>query len=321
MTIRLGVLGCADVARRKTLPALEQVPDLSLVALASRELDKAETFSARFGGEPVAGYDALLARTDIDAVYIPLPPSLHAHWARRALHAGLHVLVEKPLATTKAEACAAASAAVEQDLVLAENFAFLHHSLHATVTQLVTDGVIGELRALTADFGFPPLPDGDIRYRPELRGGALYDAGVYPIRAAQLFLGPQLELLGAMLRMSPKHGVDIGGSALLASPTGVTAQLTFGFAHDYRCAYTLWGERGRISVHRAFTPPDDLAPIVRIGRQGVVEERRLRPDTQFRNSLVAFARAVATGRGTDVAALVRQAELVEAIATTARRVH
>ncbi|WP_280275809.1 Gfo/Idh/MocA family protein [Nocardia wallacei] len=320
MTIRLGVIGCADVARRKTLPALEQVPELNLVALASRDLDKAETFSARFGGEPVAGYDALLARTDIDAVYIPLPPSLHAHWAHRALHAGLHVLMEKPLATTKAEAWAAASAACERDLVLVENFTFLHHSMHAAVTQLVTDGVIGELRALTADFAFPPLPDSDIRYRPELHGGALYDAGVYPIRAAQLFLGPELELVGATLRMSPKHNVDIAGSALLASPTGVTAQLTFGFAHDYRCAYTLWGEHGRISVHRAFTPPDDLAPIVRIGRQGVIEERRLSPDTQFRNSLVAFARAVGTGRGTDVAAIVRQAELVEAIATTARRI-
>ncbi|MFI1913922.1 Gfo/Idh/MocA family protein [Nocardia sp. NPDC020380] len=320
MTLRLGVLGCAGVAWRRTLPSLARLPELTVAAIASRDPAKAAEFTRRFGGEAVSGYRALLDRPDIDAVYIPLPASLHPEWIDAALRAGLHVLVEKPLATTQSAANELALSAVARDRVLVENFAFLHHRAHAEVRALLAAGVIGELRAFTADFAFPPLPAGDIRYQPELAGGALFDAGVYPIRAAQLFLGPDLEVAGATLTMSPEYGVDIAGSALLTSPVGIPAQLHFGFAHSYRCAYTLWGEQGRISVHRAFTFPDDFTPVVRIMRHSGIEERTLAPDAQFTNGLAAFARAIRNSEKTDVDSIVRQAALVEAVATAARRI-
>ncbi|MEU2182058.1 Gfo/Idh/MocA family protein [Streptomyces thermolilacinus] len=318
--LRLGLLGCAGFARRRALPSLARLTDVTLTAVASRDPGKAKLFAGRFGGEPVAGYEELLARGDLDAVYIPLPAALHAPWTARALEAGLHVLVEKPAATTAAEAARLTRLARERGLVVMENFAFVHHGQQEAVRSLLADGAIGELRSLSAEFAFPPMPYTDIRYRHDLGGGALLDAGVYPIRAARLFLGDELEVTGASLREDPGRGVDLAGAALLTGPTGVSAHLSFGFVHSYRCGYTLWGSAGRISLNRAYSAPDDFAPTLTWERGGRVEERRLAPDQQFTTLFRRFAAAV---RGRDVTGpahdLAQQARLVERIAATARR--
>jgi NDP-hexose-3-ketoreductase len=322
-TLGLGVLGCADVAWRRTLPSVQQVPGLRLVAVASRDRRKAAGFTERFGGEPVEGFAGVLERDDVDAVYVPLPTALHAEWAGRALRAGKHVLVEKPLAATAAEAVDLVRAARERGLVLMENFAFLHHSMYTTVRGLLDAGTIGELRTVVSEFAFPPLPDGDIRYRPELGGGALLDAGVYSVRAALAFLGSGLDVCGACLRIDGGSGVDVAGTALLSAPSGATAQLSFGFIHSYRCSYVLWGSTGRIAVDRAYTAPDTFAPTVRVETAQGTEQLVLPPDAQFANLLAGFVTAVHGESDTDrqrrEAAIVEQAELVEHIAGQARR--
>ncbi|HEV2371286.1 MAG TPA: Gfo/Idh/MocA family oxidoreductase [Streptosporangiaceae bacterium] len=295
--LRLGVLGCASVAWRRTLPAVAATPGIRVTAVASRDPAKAEEFARRFGAEAVAGYEALIGHGGLDAVYIPLPAALHASWVRRALDAGLHVLVEKPLATTAGEATDLVAAARAHGGVLMENFAFVHHSQLAEVHRLVAEGAIGELRSFASEFAFPPLPPDDIRYRPELGGGALLDAGVYPLRAAREFLGDELSLLGASLRVDAGTGVDVAGAALLTAPAGVSATVTFGFAHSYRCALTLWGSDGRICLDRAYTAPDSFAPALRLERAGGAETRDLPPDAQFARLLEAFVRAVRSARG------------------------
>lgn len=318
--LRLGLLGCADIAQRRALPSLARLRDFALTAVASRDAGKAKRFGRRFGADPAAGYEELLAREDLDAVYIPLPAALHAPWAGRALEAGLHVLVEKPAAVTSEEAGRLTRLARERGLVVMENFAFVHHGQQQAVRTLLAEGAIGELRSLSAEFAFPPLPDTNIRHQPELGGGALLDAGVYPLRAARMFLGDDLEVTGATLRTHPEHRVDVAGAALLTAPTGVSAQVTFGFVHSYRCGYTLWGSAGRISLNRAYSAPDDFAPTLTLERDGRTEERRLPPDHQFTSLFRHFAAAIRRG---DVAgpahALERQAHLVERVAATARR--
>ncbi|MFE0329199.1 Gfo/Idh/MocA family protein [Streptomyces sp. NPDC003753] len=318
--LRLGLMGCAEIAQRRALPSLARVPDFVLTAVASRDPGKAELFARRFGAEPLTGYEELLARKDLDAVYIPLPAALHVPWAGRALAAGLHVLVEKPAAATAEEAAALTRLARERGLVVMENFAFLHHSQQESVRALLAGGAIGEVRSMTAEFAFPPLPDTDIRYRPELGGGALLDAGVYPLRAARLFLGDELEVTGATLCEDADRGVDVAGAALLTGPTGVTAHVSFGFRHSYRCGYTLWGSAGRIGLDRAYSAPDDFAPKLTWERPGEVEVRRLTPDQQFTTLFQRFAAAIrredVTGPARD---LEQQARLVEQVATTARR--
>ncbi|AXK35222.1 gfo/Idh/MocA family oxidoreductase [Streptomyces armeniacus] len=292
--VRLGVLGCASIAWRRMLPALAARPELELVAVASRELSKAAQFTDEFGGEAVQGYEQLLARDDVEAVYVPLPIMLHAEWVERALRAGKHVLCEKPLTRGLADAERLVKLADELGLTLMESLMFVRHSQHTAVRELLDSGTIGELRSLTAEFAFPPKPAGDMRY-DAVSGGALAEIGVYPFATALLHLGDDLRVLGAAVRRDAKGDVDLSGAALLTTPDGTTAHLTWGMEHAYRSVYELWGSAGRIVVEWAYTPPSTHPPVIRVETQDRQERRTLPPDDQFGNVLAAFARAVRTG--------------------------
>ncbi|SHG21591.1 NDP-hexose-3-ketoreductase [Streptoalloteichus hindustanus] len=292
------MLGCASIAWRRTLPAIAGSEHTDIVAVASRDTARAERFAERFGGVAVSGYQRLLERADVEAVYLPLPTGLHAEWAARALRAGKHVLTEKPLASTAEQVAELRALADATGLLLRENRMFVHHPQHQHVHRLLADGAIGHLRTLTAAMAIPPLPDEDVRYRPELGGGALLDVGFYPLHTALVFLSPPVELVGAHLARDRARDVDVGGSALLCGGDGATAQLTFGFQHAYRSAYELWGERGRIVLERAFTPPPTWQPLLRIERQDRTETLTLPAADQFRASVERFAH-LARGGGVD----------------------
>ncbi|WP_372666779.1 Gfo/Idh/MocA family protein [Amycolatopsis kentuckyensis] len=298
--LRLGALGCSSIAARRTLPALAGVAELELTEVAARLPQKAVDFARRFG-VIASSYDELLDSPDVDAVYISLPTALHHEWTRKALLAGKHVLCEKPLTLTLDQAEDLAELAAKQDLVLRENFTFVHHPQHAKVRELLDGGRLGELRTFTASFGIPPLPARDIRYQPSLGGGALLDVGVYPLRAALFLLGPELRVTGAALKFDGT-GVDVAGHALLTSASGVTASLDFGFQHSYRSRYELWGSAAALSLDRAFTPPPGRQPVLRIEEQDHVEELWLPPAHQFELSLRSFAVAALAGRDDSEAA-------------------
>jgi len=313
--LRLGLIGAANIAWRRTLPALGAAPDVRLTAVGSRDPRRAARFTDRFGGRPYGDYPAVLAAPDVDAVYIPLPAALHAPWVRAALLAGKHVLVEKPLATNLTDAHELVTLAAERGLVLLENFAFLLHRQHATVRRLLDGGAIGTVRSVHAEFGIPPLPRTDIRYQPELGGGALLDLGVYPLRVAQALLGPELTVLGAHLRADPDTGLDLAGSVLLGTPAGATAQLSFGLDTHYRAGYGVWGSTGWLGLRRPFAPPPEQGSLLRLERGTTVRERQLAPDDHFGRLLRNFATAVRTGAGRESfgPAILRQAALVDAV--------
>jgi predicted dehydrogenase len=296
------------------MPALRADPGIDLVAVASRDAAKAARYAERFGAVAVVGYQTLLDRDDVTAVYIPVPTGLHAEWIGRALRAGKHVLAEKPLTTDPAETKRLLAYARSARLVLMENFMFTHHSQHDAVAALVGDGVIGQVRGFASTFTIPPLASCDIRYRPELGGGCLLDVGGYPIRASQLFLGPDLQVCGSTLHY--KSGVDVAGAALLTTPEGISAQLSFGMVHTYRSNYEIIGTEGRIRLERAFTPPPDHKPIVHIERPAGTEQIILEPCDQFGAVVRAFAEATAAGCAHGP--VLRQAELVADVRRLAR---
>ncbi|GAA2098407.1 Gfo/Idh/MocA family oxidoreductase [Streptomyces albiaxialis] len=295
--LRCGVLGCADIAWRRMLPALAAAPGVEPVAVASRDPARAERFAAAFGCG-TAGYEELLASSGIDAVYVPLPPLLHAEWVERALRAGKHVLAEKPLTHDPEHTGHLLRLAAERGLVLLENVAFPHHDQHASVRKMLADGVIGEVRDFAAAFTIPPLPEDNMRHRPDVSGGALLDMGLYPVRAALHHLGPDLRVLHAVLRLRAGTGLVVAGRILACTAAGVTADLSFGMEHSYRTSCEFAGSTGRLTLDRAFTPPPDHRPVLRVERQDHREEITLRADDQFANVVRAFERAVRTGSGT-----------------------
>ncbi|OIJ86247.1 Gfo/Idh/MocA family protein [Streptomyces monashensis] len=320
--LRLGAIGTSSIAWRRVLPTVARMPEWELVAVAGRTPKKAARFAEHFGCAAEDDPGALLDRSDVDAVYVSAPTSLHRHWAERALLAGKHVLVEKPVGVDATEARGLCALAAERGLTLRENFMFLHHPQHAGVRELVAGGRLGRLASFSAAFCIPPLPEDDIRYAAALGGGALLDVGVYPLRAAVLQLGPDLDVAGATLRTRVSDGLDLSGQVLLASPSGVLAELAFGFEHTYASTYTMWGDRARLTVTRAFTPPASHQPLLVIEEQDREERRTLPAADQLALLLQEFASAVRAGGGavgqhTDSIAML---ELVDAVRTTARRI-
>ncbi|MGH3469917.1 MAG: Gfo/Idh/MocA family protein, partial [Thermocrispum sp.] len=262
----IGVMGCADIAVRRALPAIESSP-FRLVAVASRSQGKAAGVATRFGCKAVGGYLELLETPDIDAVYIPLPNSEHAEWTRRALDAGKHVLIEKPAVTTGEAARALAALAEERGLLVMENFAFLQHPQQELARSLLRESSIGEIRSYSGSFGIPPTDHRGIKYQPSLGGGSLWEVGCYPVRAAQEYLEAPVQVLGASLDVDPALGVDISGVALLRGGDGVTAHCSFGMVHGYRSTYDIWGSRGRLVLDWAFTPSREARPVLRLQQQ------------------------------------------------------
>ncbi|GAA1439517.1 Gfo/Idh/MocA family oxidoreductase [Nocardiopsis tropica] len=315
--VRLGVLGCADIAWRRVLPAVATTPSVRLVAVASRDAAKAERFADRFGGAAVTGYENLLAREDLDAVYVPLPVALRHEWVGRALAAGLHVLSEKPLTTGPGSSAELLAEAERRNLTVMENFAFRYHRQHHELRRLVAEGAIGRPRALMCEFGVPQRAPGDIRHDPALGGGALLDVGVYPLALAQFLWGGGLRVGGAVLERVEDTGVDVRGGALLSAPDGGTAQAGFGFGLHYRNEYTVWGDSGTLRLDRAFTPPETLRPTLELRTGSAAEDLPLEPDHQFRNLLDAFADGVRGAAPVDTSPVLELAGLVDRVRRSA----
>ena len=291
--IRVGIMGVAKIARRSVVPALLQLADrFELVAAASRDEAKARLFADEFGCQPVTGYAALLARDDIDAVYMPLPTGLHAEWVGAAIAAGKHVYVEKSFASTAGQTEALVSAAQAGGVAVMEGYMFLYHRQQTVVADWLRQGLIGELRHFHGSFGFPPLPADDFRYDEVIGGGALLDAAGYPLRAAFMLLGDQLTVQGASLRRCPSTGASLWGSAFLAHPNGLGASIAFGFDNHYQCRYELWGSTGKLVAERAYTAGPAFSPRLILETADDRRDVAVEPDNHFVGAWLAFAQAI-----------------------------
>jgi dTDP-3,4-didehydro-2,6-dideoxy-alpha-D-glucose 3-reductase len=295
--INIGVIGCANIADRYVIPAIKNLSEqYSLVGVASRDKQKALKFSDKFLTQAYFSYDSLLQSKKLDAVYIPLPNSMHREWVQKALDNNLHVLVEKSLACTHEDTVYLNMLAERKNLALVENFQFRFHRQLSTIKQMLGEGIIGELRCVRSSFGFPPFTDNNIRYNKELGGGALLDAGVYPIKIAQLFLGGDLSVKAANLVFDVEKNVDIWGGAYLTQKNGECfAEIAFGFDNFYQCNVELWGSKGKISTNRIFTAPLDYVTELLVETASGKDIVRLEPDNHFENMLKHFHHVITSG--------------------------
>jgi predicted dehydrogenase len=281
-----------------------------------------------------AGYEALLADPDIEAVYVPLPNAMHAEWAINAAQAGKHILCEKPLALNRAEAESMFAAARRHGVLLLEAYPYYFQPQTRDMLALIADGVIGEVRSVVTAFGFTLMtPAGNIRMQKELGGGALLDAGSYPVSLIRLVMG------AAPVRVTADStfvdaGVDISTFATLVYADGRRAQMSCAMnAANHRRA-TIAGSEGAIDTeflnHTAAAAGDNpygyLPSQLRI-RRGVAnnvpfEDIQSPVGSGFRFAAEEFSRIV---RERDTAAIARMekvsidiAATLEAIARAAR---
>lgn len=314
--IRLGIIGCAEIAFRRFMPAALAVEGLKVVAVAEEYAPaKLESFKNEYGLETMTSFQELIDRDDIDALYIPQPPALHFKWAKAALEAGKHVLVEKPSTTSLEDSKALVDLAASKGLALHENYMFIYHSQIAQIKDLVARGKIGDVRLIKASFGFPMRAANDFRYNKALGGGALLDAGGYTLKLATSFLGDTVRVSTAQMNYLEGFEVDMYGSASLVNDSGLVCQVSYGMDNAYRCSLEIWGSTARLTTNRIFTAPENYEPVVFIENNDGRQEIKLSKDSHFSHSIEAFLNEIgdASSRDKMYNEITLQAGLVEAL--------
>jgi len=341
--MRIGIICPAEIAMRRFMPALQYVSELEFAGVGmysraerfahsavpreqvecimAREREKVRSFLSLYGGQLYDSYQAVVEADDLAAVYIPLPPALHFIWAKKALMAGKHVIVEKPATISVHEADVLLELARKHGLVLHENYMFMFHAQLKAIAHMLAEGRIGEVRLIRLAFGFPRRAEGDFRYQATLGGGALLDAGGYVLKYAAHLLGNTARIVSAQMNYVKNVNVDMYGSGMLVNADGLTAQIAFGMDNEYKCELEVWGSKGTLHTGRVLTAPAGFVPQVTLCCHGQKEVLDLPADDAFRKSLEHFVISTkdAVKRCKNYDDIKKQAALVERFCELAGR--
>lgn len=297
MANRMGwaILGCARIARRAIIRAIQKAESAELVGIASRDRKKAQAWAEEFGIRKAYGsYEEAINDQEVQAVYIPLPNELHRPWTIRSAEAGKHVLCDKPLALNAQEAEEMVAACREHGVLLQEGFMWRHHPRSLRARELVRQGVIGELRLVRASFSFD-INRADWRLDPTRGGGALWDIGCYGVNAARFFTGAEPDGVKADA-VWWETGVDMTLTAQLTFGGSTIAQVDCSFEVPFRCHMEIVGTKGVIELPDAFLPRSPAALIMQDGAGPRTESFQA---DQYAEMIESFSRCALANRPLD----------------------
>jgi predicted dehydrogenase len=305
--VRIGILGCSDIARRKFIPALNGCAHAQLHAIARRDHGKGALLPLNC---QMTSYEELLAAATVDLVYLSLPNHLHEEWSIKVLEAGKHLICEKPLSTSLLSAKKMLDCAAQNRRLIYENQMFLFHPQHALVKAMINAGRIGSLKALRSFFGFPFPHKGNFRLDPLQGGGAFHDLARYP-------LGIAVYLLSSMPQKFSGHatwrdGLNTGVAGTALTPANEIFTFSIAFGQHYEASYEVLGETGTIKVERAYTTPADCENRILLTLNGGVTEITVPPADHFQLMIDNICHIIRTG--SDYALLNRQALTIAQLA-------
>jgi D-xylose 1-dehydrogenase (NADP+, D-xylono-1,5-lactone-forming) len=296
--LRFGVLGAAKIAR-SFIAGVAPSELIDVVAVASRDLQKGKAFASELNVPRVHGsYEALLDDPEIDAVYVPLPNTLHAEWVIKALDAGKHVLCEKPIAVSSDDARRMYAAARRNKVFLAEAYPYRAQEQTLALQRLLADGAIGRVQTVHACFGVTFTDPANIRLDPDRGGGALLDAGSYAMNFLRMVAGEKPTRVNAIARWA-ESGVDLTVIANLEFASGLLGQITCSFSTAYHRHALIAGSNGILETTFLNSPPEAGPPEIHL-RRGIPsttprETITLSGKSGFLAEADSFARAIAQG--------------------------
>ncbi|TIT79226.1 MAG: Gfo/Idh/MocA family oxidoreductase [Mesorhizobium sp.] len=295
---RWGVLSTAKIGREQLLPAIVDSENGVLSAIASRDLSKASALADRFGARHAFGsYEELLASKEVDGVYIPLPTSQHVEWTAKAIEAGKHVLVEKPLALDARDIAPLIKLRDEKKVQVCEAFMVVYHPQWIKVRDLIAGGAIGRLRHVQGAFSYYNVDPNNMRNKLDLGGGALPDIGVYPTVSTRFSTGKEPLRVQATIERDKTFGTDIFSS--IRADFG-DFELSFYLSTQMaaRQVMVFHGEKGFIEVFSPFNAGLYDHHRVELHNQNHTEAQVFRfPGTQqYRLECEAFVRAAQGGK-------------------------
>jgi predicted dehydrogenase len=298
--LRWGVLSTASIGLRKVLPAMQQGHYTTVDAIASRDLAKAKEAAAKLGIPRAYGsYEELVADPEIDAIYNPLPNHLHVPWTAKAAEAGKHVLCEKPISLTVAEAKSLLAVRERSGVKIGEAFMIRTYTQWLRVGELLREGRIGQLRSVVGFFSYFNDDPGNIRSRVDWGGGGLLDIGCYCIQAARYGFGKEPKRVVGLIDRDPKMKIDRLTSAMLDFEDG-QAIFTCSTQLVYYQKVQFFGTKGRIEIEIPFNAPKDRPTRIFIDETGELFGSGIKVEEfpiadQYTMQGDAFSRAVLEG--------------------------
>lgn len=291
--IRWGVLSTANIGIKQVIPAMQLSEYCEVTGIASRKLETAQAASRQLGIPRAYGsYEKLLADPDIEAVYIPLPNSLHVPWSMRALESGKHVLCEKPIGLNAAEAEELLKAAKKQPkLKIMEAFMYRYHPQWQRARQIVVEGEIGELMTIQSFFSYHNVDPSNIRNRADVGGGGLMDIGCYCISLSRFIYGAEPERVYGIIKYDPRFRVDRITSGIMEFRQG-TSTFTCGTQFVPYQRVNIVGTEGRIEIEIPFNAPPDKPCRIWHQKGSEVEEIVFDACDQYTIQVDLFSQAV-----------------------------
>ena len=287
MAVKWGIVSTADI-NRKLIPGAQASPKVELLAVASRDRARAEAYAREWGIERAYGsYEALLADPDVEAVYVPLPNTMHSEWSIRAVEAGKHVLCEKPFSRNVDEVEAAYDAAEREGRLLSEAFMYRHHPQTRRLQELVDEGAIGELRLIRSAFSYSLYDEENIRLRTDVDGGSLMDVGCYCVSGSRLLAG-EPEAVQAQQRIGPT-GTDWVFTGQMRFPGEVLALFDCGTSLPERDELEAIGTEGSLFLD---DPWHCERPVIELRSDGQVQRMEIAAEDPYRLELENLSDAV-----------------------------
>ena len=314
--VRFGIMGFARIARLHLIPAMLQAKNAVPYAIASTDPEKRKQAQADFPFEKVySDYESLLADPNVDAVYIPLPNTLHKEWTIKAAKAKKHVLCEKPMALTEDDCLDMMAACRENGVALMEAFMYRFTLKTAKLKELIQSGAVGEVRHVHSSFRFVMRPGPNIRLEASLGGGSLWDVGCYPVNLLGMILGEEPVSVCAM--KTENHGVEYSLDAVLRYKNGAICTLGSGFdSHDVQLT-EVNGTLGTLLVQETF---DGTGLPILLYKDGAITEIPVPECNRYVMEIEDFSDALITGRepAFSLAETVRNIRLINRILEAAR---
>jgi len=319
--IKYGIIGCSEIANSSTIPAILESKNAQIEMFGSRSLKKAKKFGEKFHCNNFGTYEEVLENDKIDAVYISVPVGLHKKWCVKAAKAGKHIICEKSSTTSFLDSKKIVQEAKKNHVRIMEGFMFRFHPSHQRVKKIIASRKIGNIYSFFGRYGFPSPPKNNIRFKKDLGGGILNDAGCYPICASRIIFDK--EPIGVMCQSTiDKNGIDVKTTIHLKYSNSEFAQMVTGYGLSYQSSYSLWGTKGFLKLSRAYNIPGDMKPMILLNSNNKEKKISIKPRNHFKIMIESFSKEIKGEKICDFVFeddLLKQAKVMDACRKSSKK--
>jgi predicted dehydrogenase len=295
--IKFGIIGCSSIAERTVIPAILKAKNSELSFVGSRTEEKAKKFAKKFSCKKYGSYKEVLENNDIDAVYISLPIALQEKMVLDSAKAKKHILCEKSSTISFRSAEKMIQTCKKNNVQILEGFSFIHHPQQKKVSEYIKNNKIGDVFSFIGKYGFIlPYSKNNFRFNKELGGGVLNDVGCYLIKASRMIFETNPISVNCNLYSEKKSDVDLKGSIYMKFPNNKIAVGLFSYLDNFQSNYEIWGQKGSISLERAFNAKYNVSTSIQTTIKDKIEKFKTKPTNQSEKMILYFCDVITNSK-------------------------